>query len=217
MPYLSRLRSLVQRVTGTARYEAFVDRALMEKVRVGDVAWDIGANVGLYTERLSDAVGATGRVIAFEPFPSCHAELRRRTEGRPNVQTVMTALSNQRGVAPMTAVGDPLSTTNSLFARPGAESIDVPVSAAHELVANGSIPAPNVVKIDVEGFEEEVLEGFGDLLAAPGLRAILIEVHFAILDQRNRRQAPARISSRLASHGFALRWIDASHLEALRS
>ncbi|MDB4990634.1 MAG: methyltransferase, FkbM family [Myxococcaceae bacterium] len=189
----------------------------MEKVRSGDVAWDIGANVGLYTERLSDAVGPTGRVVAFEPFPSCYAELQRRTAGRSNVQALMTALSNQKGMAPMTAGSDPLSPTNSLFAQPGTASIDVPVSPAHELVASGSVPAPNVVKIDVEGFEEEVLEGFGDLLSEPSLRAVLIEVHFSILDQRNRRQAPARISSLLTHHGFGLRWIDASHLEAVRS
>jgi hypothetical protein len=75
---------------------------------------------------------------------------------------------------------------------------------------------PNVVKIDVEGFEAEVLRGFGALLERPSLRAVCVEVHFALLDTRSERNAPAEIERRLYAAGFRCRWADHSHLVAVR-
>jgi FkbM family methyltransferase len=216
VPYLRRIRGLVQRVRGESTYEARFDRALMSQVRAGDVAWDIGANVGLYTTRLAEAVGPSGKVVAFEPVPSCYAELVRRTQELPQVLAMGVALSNQAGTALMSLESDPLSTTNSLAAPVGANATEIPIGVAFELVQAGKVPSPNILKIDVEGFEEEVLLGLGPLLREPSCRALLIEMHFGILDRRGQRQAPARISDLLRSSGFTLRWVDASHLEAVR-
>ena len=216
-PYLGRIRDLVQRAKGDHTYEAGFDRALISCVRPGDVAWDIGANVGLYTTRLSDAVGPSGCVVAFEPVPACFAELVRKSESRSNVIAHRLALSNEARTAQMALKSDPLSTTNSLANVEGANTVEVTVEVARELVASGRVPAPNIVKIDVEGFEEEVIEGFGPILSAQSCRAFLIEVHFRLLDQRGRRQAPARILEVMRGAGFNVRWVDASHLEAVRS
>jgi len=50
-----------------------------------------------------------------------------------------------------------------------------PRERAEALVMTGACPAPNVVKLDVEGCEAEVLRGFGGLLSAPTLSAIVFE------------------------------------------
>jgi hypothetical protein len=42
-------------------------------------------------------------------------------------------------------------------------------------VESGTLPSPNVVKLDVEGFEVEVLRGFGEVLASPALTALVFE------------------------------------------
>jgi hypothetical protein len=75
---------------------------------------------------------------------------------------------------------------------------------------------PNVVKVDVEGFEEEVIEGMGDMLASPDLRSVMVEVHFSKLEQRGKLTAPSRIQKSLDRRGFRTKWVDASHLYATR-
>src|SRR5690606_30187440 len=73
---LTRLRSLARK-TGLIRvlsrlnrrrsktYEARFAAALAAAIKPGDRVWDIGANVGYYTERFADAVGPWGQVVAF--------------------------------------------------------------------------------------------------------------------------------------------------------
>ena len=73
-----------------------------------------------------------------------------------------------------------------------------------------------MLKIDVEGFEEDVIKGLGGALARPECRAVLIEVHFAILEERGERHAPARMQRFLRERGFHVEWTDASHLAARR-
>ena len=214
IPYLSRVRALINRARGAAQYEAQFDRAIVEAVRPGDVVWDVGANVGLYTTRLSQLVGGSGRVIAFEPSPACFAKLQRATAACANVSLLQSALSDRAGEASLSITDDP--TTGSLFAASAAQTVRVPVAVGDELIAQGSAPVPAVLKIDVEGFEEEVLRGLSTTLQDARCRAVLCEVHFGILDARGQRQAPARIAQQLRECGFSTRWVDSSHLAATR-
>ena len=75
---------------------------------------------------------------------------------------------------------------------------------------------PNAIKIDVEGFELEVLQGMGPYLAEPTLRMIGVEVHFGILKERGIAYAPQRIEQLLVHNGYRVRWPDNSHLLAVR-
>jgi hypothetical protein len=78
-----------------------------------------------------------------------------------------------------------------------------------------SLPQPDVVKIDVEGFEPEVIRGMPNALRS--VRAAFVEVHFAILENRGMLQAPSDIVANLRSLGFTtIKWVDASHIMALR-
>jgi FkbM family methyltransferase len=216
MPHLSRARGVLQRLRGDTDYEVRFSRALMSQVRPGDVVWDIGANVGLYALQLSEAVGASGKVFAFEPMPACFAALTQRSQGCANIQTIQAALGDRTGIAQITVDADELSTTNSLFVRGGAQTLDVRITTGDALVQSGEVPMPAVLKVDVEGFEEEDLRGLSQTLANPTCRALFCEVHFGILDARGERHAPSRIVQMLRDRGFKTRWIDASHLGAER-
>jgi Methyltransferase FkbM domain len=80
------------------------------------------------------------------------------------------------------------------------------------------LPQPDIVKIDVEGFEYEVISGMQTTLNAAQCRAIFCELHFEVLEKRGLRQNPAKIVKRLRSLGFTkIRWLDASHISAHRS
>lgn len=92
----------------------------------------------------------------------------------------------------------------------------VDIRTGQGLIQGGEAMVPNAIKIDVEGFELEVLQGLGTHLAAPALRAIGVEVHFGILQERGMADAPQRIEQLLARNGFRVQWPDNSHLLALR-
>jgi hypothetical protein len=54
------------------------------------------------------------------------------------------------------------------------------------------------------------------LLAAPELRAVFVEVHFRILEERGRADAPVRIEKLLRAKGLRPKWVDPSHIAAER-
>jgi hypothetical protein len=61
---------------GAAQGEQQILELLSSSFRPGDVFYDIGANIGLYTVILAKVVGAGGHVIAFEPGSEANAHLR---------------------------------------------------------------------------------------------------------------------------------------------
>ena len=135
----------------------------------GALVFDIGANIGNYA-LLFERLGA--RVVAVEPQAALAAKLTRRFRGHPRVRVVRTAL----GAAPSTAVlhkAPGLSEIASLradvsersrFASGHAfsETESVPVATLDSLIAAHGRPA--FCKIDVEGFEREVLAGLTQAL-----------------------------------------------------
>jgi FkbM family methyltransferase len=214
---LGTLKRRIDRILGTDDYESRFGDALTRAVRPGDVVWDVGANVGVYTRAFSDLVGEAGAVCAFEPVPTCFAELEQRTLDRNNVRRFQVALGDKAATASMFTSDDPFGVTNSLVNDvANGRAVSVSVQPGDALVADKTAPAPNVLKIDVEGFEEEVLSGLSQTLGRAECRAVFVEVHFAILEKRGARHAPARMTDLLRSKGFELRWTDGSHLAAQR-
>ena len=229
LPVLTRLRSMARRAgvlpwvgrilsIRAKAYEARFARALLDAVKPGDIVWDVGANLGYYTTQFAERVGRPGQVIAFEPVPSVFAELQKKLAGRPGVTLRQEALGSATGAVAMALAADPLGATHTLVdgrTSTGHATIDVPVRRGDDLVADGVRP-PTVLKIDVEGFEEEVLNGMLKTLARPACRAIFIEVHFALLEKKGTPQAPQAIVATLRELGFRVRWLDPSHLVARR-
>ncbi len=60
------------------------------------------------------------------------------------------------------------------------------------------------------------MEGLGDIIDNPTLRALCIEVHFGLLAARSLQDAPARIEALLTGAAFHTSWPDASHIVATR-
>jgi FkbM family methyltransferase len=210
-------------LVGPGGYEDKFSAEFLATVRPEDVVWDVGANLGLYTAKLLDRVGASGRVVAFEPAPECFAQLQQRFTGEARVRLENLALGNSEGAVMFLVDADPLSDIHRVLdsRSPGRDSlagdrlIEVKVMSAKHYCALGGL-APQVVKVDVEGYEEEVLNGFGDLLKSEDLRALFLEVHFRLLEARGARMAPVRIERQLHMAGYRTRWIDPSHLRADR-
>jgi FkbM family methyltransferase len=178
--------------------------AILTLAQPGDCVWDIGANVGMYTVKLLELVGPSGHVVAVDPVPE-HVD-RLRALGTPERLTVVAAaLADTDGEMSFVVDGE----ESHIGEGPGA--ISVRVTRGDTLLDEGA-PAPNVLKIDVEGFEADVLDGLPTALRT--VRGLVIEVHFAALIKRGRSHDAARTVDLLRASGFEVRWLDSSHLLA---
>ena len=200
-----RLAAGVNRAVGERR----VDAAIGELTREGDVVWDVGANIGVYTRTFLDRVGPAGHVVAVDPVPD-NAEQLRRLGPSDRLTVVEAALSHEDGTAGL-AVSGAHGETSSIGG--GAGTLAVRVLTGDGLLDDG-VPQPQVVKVDVEGFERDVLEGSRRVLA--GVREVIVEVHFAAVIARGRSRDPLSLLAVLRAHGLRPRWIDSSHLVASR-
>jgi FkbM family methyltransferase len=131
----------------------------------GDLVFDIGANLGSYAEIFA-SLGA--RVIAVEPNPDCVSHIRRSHPGGL-IEVVGTAVGSSAGVATIRlAERSDMSSMSADWIRAIREAqriddsiwsnqITVPVITLDSLIERYGIP--KFIKIDVEGFEESVLNG----------------------------------------------------------
>lgn len=150
-------------------------------VRPGDVALDIGANLGLVSLRLAKQVGAKGAVHAFEPSPRLEPYLTTTFDANPglNIHHHPVALGSERDelllhIPRANAGAATLRTEGSAVA---TESISVPVYPLDEYVQDHSINRIDFVKIDVEGFEAAVIQGGLKTFAELRPKAIIFEEH----------------------------------------
>jgi FkbM family methyltransferase len=126
--------------------------------RAGDVALDIGANVGYHTLLLATLVGERGRCVAFEPnSENCRLILLGVEHNQlTNVQVVPLALADEPGWGYFsTHIGSNGGLVTTQFVAMHGHGVVVPVST---LDAFG-LPEANVIKIDVEGAEYRCLKG----------------------------------------------------------
>ncbi|HXB65451.1 MAG TPA: FkbM family methyltransferase [Solirubrobacteraceae bacterium] len=190
-----------------ARVEPQVEDTLLGLLGPGAVFYDIGANVGWYSLLAARAVGAAGRVVAFEPAVANAALLQHNVAANQlsNVTTITAAVTDRGGWATFLYGGslegrlsknDNEAQAQRRAARktPKRSSI-VPILALDAWLAETEQPPPSVVKIDVEGAEVGVLRGMAGTLR--GARpTLLIELHNTraevadVLDELGYEHAP---------------------------
>lgn len=142
-------------------YEIKFQQLLAQSLGPGGCFFDIGANVGFYTLLASRLIGDDGCVVSFEPNPRNLSFLRRHlTLNRlENVQVMETAVSNISGQRMFSRKEGPaqghLSDTGDLHVR---------VVRLDDIIEDGALPAPDAMKIDIEGAELPALQGARRLL-----------------------------------------------------
>ena len=159
-------------------YEREVLEALLDCLTPNAVLWDVGGNIGLHAitaKHLRPDVS----VVAFEPAPHTASRLIANANlNGVDVQVVTAALAETDGIARLSIVTRGNNGLSSLRPWPDVEyegTIMCPCVRAETLIARGALPPPTVVKLDVEGFEMEVLRGFGTVLASAELRSVVFE------------------------------------------
>lgn len=163
-------------------YEPYLITAFSECLKPGDTFIDVGAHFGIWSAFASKLVGPIGRVIACEPSPAFKV-LQSHIGDRANVRLRNVVVGATEGNVVFHAQG--FSTSGSMhpdvtdinryyLQHVPVTKINVPMISLDQLVvAEGA--HPSLIKIDVEGFEHEVLRGATRLLTAGA--NFIIEIH----------------------------------------
>ena len=161
----------------TAYWRGIYEPALQEAVlALGDLrgwnCWDLGAHYGLYSIGLARRVGPTGEVAAFEPNPLSFRRLayHRRLNRLTQLKLFPMAASDRSKSAELYTYGQIESTTTHLpyegeTAQDACRPITVESVRIDEMVADGRLHLPDLVKIDVEGHAHRAIEGMAETLA----------------------------------------------------
>lgn len=128
--------------------------------RAGETVFDVGAQQGVFTTLSAREVGASGKVVAFEPEPGNFALLEKNIalNSVAQARALALALSDKPGTA--TLHRSAFNTGgHSLETGTCADGIAVRVSTLDLVVAENKLPKPDFLKIDVEGSALAILRG----------------------------------------------------------
>lgn len=173
-------RYQAQKVVGGLEPEM---RILRELVARNSTAVDVGGNQGTYCYALSKLCKS---VVTFEPIPDCASMIRAWAKNK-NVQVHECALGNQEGTLALhlPRVNGRLVSTRASFSRSDGEGVNINV--AIKLLDQFELDNVGFIKIDVEGFELDALQGAARTLGRCNPR-LLIEIDPG-LQSRERFQA----------------------------
>jgi FkbM family methyltransferase len=159
-------------------HDIHVLEAIKKNTQDSDVFWDIGANIGYIGLSLL-RMKPNCSVVAFEPSPFSLVQLFMNNELNGNkIKIFPFALSNVDGIQEFSLKINRNSGQSTLLPEKKFSydcSLKVQTKIADELVRDGLIPMPHVIKIDVEGAEFMVLSGMKNILASEKLRAVIFE------------------------------------------
>jgi FkbM family methyltransferase len=159
--------------TGLHEFEdmAFV----LHLLRQDDLFIDIGANIGSYTILAGAAVGA--RCISFEPLPATYAHFMRNiclNDIKDRVTALNCGVGDAEGVLCFTSDLDTVNHVANQEEMSLGSAVEVKVFPLDTIIGG---EAPTLIKIDVEGFETNVIKGARSVLIRDSLRAVIMELN----------------------------------------
>ncbi len=154
------------------------------------VLFDVGANIGRYSITLAEVFGTNASVHSFEPSPNTFLKLQTNTTSIPNIKAHNFALSNTTGEAILYTTEKNsevaslinLEQTTTKYGDRVTETIQM--KTADDFCNEHRIEQIDFMKIDVEGFELNVLAGAQNLLQLGKIHCIQFEFGIPNIDSR---------------------------------
>jgi FkbM family methyltransferase len=187
-------------VARTGIYDLAVAETLARLADAGETAVDAGANVGFMSNLLAHAVGATGRVVSYEPHPLILGTLEENVARWRDVEQIdvievrAAAVSSSAGRLPLSVDPDTFANNKGTASVEVADRRNSTEVDTVRLDDEFSTPI-GVLKLDVESHELEALRGADSLLSRKLIRDILFEEH---------RPAPTPVTDLLESYGYTV-------------
>ncbi|MEA3351717.1 MAG: FkbM family methyltransferase [Chloroflexota bacterium] len=164
-------------------YETELQTAISELVEPGWVAYDVGANIGYMTLMLARSVGKKGKIFAFEALPDNVKRLRTNIALNPALESNITITSGAvtNSSHPVRFLIGPSGAMGKAEGSAGRQvdyndAIEIPGIVLDDFIYQQGNPAPDVIKMDIEGGEVLALQGMSRILTA-ARPLIFLELH----------------------------------------
>jgi FkbM family methyltransferase len=187
-------------------YEPAQTAWFKECLHPGDVFIDVGASFGYYTTLGALLVGPAGKVFAFEPSPIASRVIEEMiTESRlPNVILVRAAVGRACGNASLLLpTTRHLHSPSILYSDPSFVPVQVSVIALDHFTPLDNVSKVKLIKIDVEGYEPDVLAGMERLIKQNRIENIVCEFNSGWLKRNS--MTPALLHERFLDLGYQIR------------
>jgi FkbM family methyltransferase len=171
----------------TGKFEEYKTQAFLEHFKKGSIFYDIGAHIGYFSAIACSINRESGHVYAFEPRPdNARFYLKHMAvNGFSNFTLTKAAVAAQEGSAKFNA-----NTGTATGHLSDSGNLTVDVVSIDNLVRENKLPAPDFIKIDVEGGEIEVLKGCQQVIAQHKPKLLIAthspETHAYVVDFLNR-------------------------------
>jgi FkbM family methyltransferase len=179
---------MVNLLLGELRHTDHLYQCLETALQPGDVFWDVGANIGTVSAHFAHPRFSLSSLHAFEPNPgplktlqslfSDNARCRVHPFGLGDAERTMTLH--------LSAAGSSVGSISRDFQE--GKEIQVQVRRGDAVRRELRLPAPDVMKIDVEGFEPGVFAGLAETIAEH--RPIIVFEHLFLSDEQIRELTP---------------------------
>jgi FkbM family methyltransferase len=200
------LREAIQRTMFLGGYEPEQTLWFRRCLRPGDIAVDVGASFGYYTTLSSTLVGSMGRVYAFEPSPIASRVIEKTIAESQIGNVVLTRAALGREASTVSLFLPSTPNVHSPSILPSDESfepVQVPVFRLDEFKPLANHESIRLLKMDVEGYEPNVLDGMVELIGDGRIENIICEFNSGWL--RRNSTTPAALLEKFLSFGFVIR------------
>jgi FkbM family methyltransferase len=184
---------------------------IRDHLRPGMIVADVGANIGVHTLVMADAVGAAGWVHAFEPsaaFGWLNKNLRLNRLER-TVLSSNVAVGSRNGTITLykcTEGNEAFTSASAPFMGSCNETFEAELITLDEYARRNKIAFFDFLKIDVEGHELEVFKGCEMLFSKRAVRRIMFEVNNTCLNRAG--TTSGKLVTFLRENGFSLQVLD---------
>jgi FkbM family methyltransferase len=188
--------------------EKICQAVVAEKLRPGDVFYDLGANLGFFSLLAARIVGPTGKVFSFEPDFQIAERLRRNSgrNGLSNIAVVEMGVWSASGTLNfVTADSSSPDRGVGRFQQNDPRSDSIPARCVSLDDFIQSAPPPRGIKCDVEGAEVEAFRGAKDLLST---------YHPWILCELHSRENARAWRELIGGFGYSFESVDSDHILA---
>lgn len=187
--------------------EKSVKEKFIENINSGDIIVDLGAHIGEYTLLGAKLVGPDGKIISVEPLHETADSLRENISlnNFSNCRVIESAVGSKVTKQTLYKVSDedvygyldPIVNNKKLI-----KSNEIDVTTVDEIITGNNLEKIDLLKIDVEGFEYEVLLGCKSAFEQGKIKNIICEIHSDFL--KAKKSDEQEIYTFLKSAGFEI-------------
>ena len=170
-------KGLALSISHYGTYEELESKIMEEKIEMGNIVVDVGANIGLHTLNMARIVGNTGQVFAFEPDPSNFEILKKNVKinNYRNIILEQKAVGDKHGRTTLYQSDHPGKHRIFPQTEQAKSQVQVELTNLDNYFDSDMTDKINFIKIDVEGLEFSVLKGMKNILKNSKKIKILFE------------------------------------------